>query len=163
MSVRVVQWALSGLDRMAARLPWNRRRQEPAHLQMGRRGEEAAYFWLRRNGFTVVARNWRPAHGPGELDLVAWERGVLCFIEVKTRARRTFVPAEAAVDLEKQHTLRAAAQQFWLRAGGGAAFRFDVVSVYAEPGAAAEIRLIRNVFRAEWAGAMRPSPGAYSV
>ena len=45
---------------------------------------------------TSALRNHR-----GELDLVGWERDVLCFIEVKTRTTRDVKPAEAAVDRDK--------------------------------------------------------------
>jgi putative endonuclease len=47
----------------------------PAHQRTGRRGEEDAYFYLRRRGYTIIARNYRSPHHRGELDLVGWERG----------------------------------------------------------------------------------------
>ena len=52
-------------------------RYEPEHLKIGRRGEEAAYFYLRRHGYTIVARNWRSSGRRGELDLVGWESDIL--------------------------------------------------------------------------------------
>ena len=44
-------------------LDWIARRTLPpdnvaAHLRTGRRGKEDAYFYLRRNGYTMVARNF---------------------------------------------------------------------------------------------------------
>src|SRR5579875_297166 len=62
--------------------------EEPAHLTTGRRGELAAYTFLRRNGYTIVAHGWRSHICPGDLDLIAWEGEHLCIIEVKTRTTR---------------------------------------------------------------------------
>jgi putative endonuclease len=117
------------------------------HLLTGERGEEAAYLHLRKLGYTIVARNWRSPKRRGELDLIGWHEGVLCFVEVKTRTSRGFVPAEAAVDLEKQSDLRKVAKEYLVRAKDVASHRFDVVSVYFENHKPAEITVIRDAFR----------------
>ena len=74
----------------------------PEHQRLGRRGEEDAYFYLRRNGYVMVARNFRTPLHRGEIDLIAWKKDVLCFIEVKSRTSRDVKPAEAAVDRDKE-------------------------------------------------------------
>src|SRR5512135_1141600 len=107
------------------------------HLETGRRGEEEAYFHLRRLGYVMVARNYRSPRRHGELDLVGWDGDVLCFIEVKTRTTREVEPAEAAVDEEKRRELIAVARDYRRRAqrnrtNQGALCRFDIVSVYTE-------------------------------
>jgi putative endonuclease len=71
-------------------------------LRIARRGEEAAYFYLRFYGYTMIARNFRSPQHRGELDIVGWDQDVLCFIEVKARAKPFLKPAEAAVDRDKQ-------------------------------------------------------------
>src|SRR6478672_6079859 len=76
-----------------------------AHIRTGQAGEDAAYFYLRRLGYVMVARNWRIAQCKGELDLVAWDGDVLCFVEVKTRTSHEVKPAEAAVDERKRREL----------------------------------------------------------
>jgi putative endonuclease len=53
-----------------------------------------------------VARNFRAARHHGEIDLIGWDKDVLCFIEVKTRTTRDVKPAEAAVDREKRRAIR---------------------------------------------------------
>jgi len=78
----------------------------PPHQRTGRRGEEDAYFYLRRKGYVIIARNYRSPHHGGELDLVGWDKDTLCFIEVKTRTTRDVKPAEAAVDRDKERELR---------------------------------------------------------
>jgi putative endonuclease len=61
----------------------------PQHQRTGRRGEEDTYFYLRRQGYIMVARNFRSPNRRGEIDLIAWHKEVLCFIEVKTRTTAT--------------------------------------------------------------------------
>ncbi|HXY78923.1 MAG TPA: YraN family protein, partial [Candidatus Acidoferrales bacterium] len=92
---RLTQATIRALDWLAARTLSVE--DLPAHLLTGRRGEEDAYFYLRRRGYTIIARNYRSPLHRGEVDLVGWERDVLCFIEVKTRTTRDVKPAEAAV------------------------------------------------------------------
>jgi putative endonuclease len=119
----------------------------PASAQVGRRGEEEAYFHLRQLGYVMVARNWRSARRRGEIDLIGWEGGVLCFIEVKTRTSRAVMPAEAAVDGEKQDELRGMARDYLRRLEQLPAARFDVVSIYFEKGhSTADITLFKNAF-----------------
>jgi len=104
----------------------------PTHQRTGRRGEEAAYFYLRRRGYTIIARNYRSPHHHGELDLIGWEKGTLCFVEVKTRTTRHVKPAEAAVDREKQRELRLVAGDFLRHMPPSCQWRFDILAVYYE-------------------------------
>jgi len=76
---------------------------------VGRRGEDLAHRFLQRQGFIVVARNARLATGAGEADLVAWEKGTLAVVEVKSRESGEFGPPERAIGEEKRlHMLRVA-------------------------------------------------------
>jgi putative endonuclease len=81
-----------------------------------------------RDGYRVLARNWRcPA---GEIDLIVERGGLIVFCGVKTRRSTAFgLPAEA-VDRRRQARLRAAAST-WLRSAymRSDVVRFDVVSV----------------------------------
>jgi putative endonuclease len=133
------------LDRL---LPKGRRDGDlPAHHRVGRRGEEEAYFYLRKHGYVIVARNYRSARRRGEIDLVGWDRDVLCFVEVKTRTSRDVKPAEAAVDREKRRELGGMARDYLRRVREEVPWRFDVVSVYYEnAGAPPHIELFKNAF-----------------
>jgi putative endonuclease len=134
-SGRITRLTLRALDRMAGMLP--RQAAEAEHLRTGRRGEEAAYFYLRRLGYVMVARNYRSPRSRSELDLVGWDGDTLCFIEVKTRTTRDVKPAEAAVDREKRRAIRTVVRDY-LRMLPERQFpeppqwRFDVVTVYYE-------------------------------
>jgi hypothetical protein len=56
-SGHITQRVLRGLDRIASST--STAKEGPAHLRTGRRGEEDAYFYLRRKGYVMVARNFR--------------------------------------------------------------------------------------------------------
>ena len=143
LALRLLEEFVHASDYLAARL--KRGSTFPAHLEVGRRGEEAAFFYLRRRGYIVVARAWRSAKVHGDLDLVAWEDTTLCFIEVKTRTSRSFASAEAAVDQDKIRMLRRMARQY-LQAMPSVPdqVRFDVLSIYYEGQESFE--LIRGAF-----------------
>ena len=148
------RWALQGLDLLAERT--GRLRGRPAHLLVGERGEREAVFYLRQQGYTVVARRWRTGRLRGDADVIAWDGDVLCFVEVKTRAERTAMdPAEAAVDDDKRRMLRKMADAyvrgFPEAERGRVVVRFDVVAVYlagtmAAGARTAEFELFRGAF-----------------
>jgi len=117
-----------------------------AHHRTGRRGEEAAYFHLRKLGYTMVARNFRSPRCRGEIDLIGWEDGTLCFVEVKTRTTRDVKPGEAAVDRHKRRLLAAVVREYLRRLPPSCQWRFDVVSVYYQESKASQpqIEVFRN-------------------
>jgi putative endonuclease len=119
----------------------------PPHQLTGRRGEEDAYFYLRRRGYTIIARNYRSPHHRGELDLVGWEKDVLCFVEVKTRTSHDVKPAEAAVDRHKRIELSLVAREFLRHLDFSGPWRFDVLAVYYEPAdSQPSFELFQNAF-----------------
>ena len=126
-------WAIRRMESLALR----RRRPAASHLAAGERGEREALFHMRKLGYTVVAARWKSAKLRGDLDLVGWDGEWLCFIEVKTRSGRDAVPAEAAVDGDKQDMLRRMARAYMRgfpeKLRGDVKVRFDVVSVYLLP------------------------------
>jgi putative endonuclease len=144
-SGRLTQAAVRALDWVAERtLPAE---DIPAHQRTGRRGEEAAYFYLRRLGYVMVARNFRSSRRRGEIDLIGWDKNVLCFIEVKTRTTHDVKPAEAAVDRDKQRGLSAVADEYLRHVAPSCRWRFDVVTVYYERRSSQpSIELFRNAF-----------------
>lgn len=107
-----------------------RRRFWPPDQATGRRGEDLAHRYLERRGMTVVARNWQPSVGHGEIDLVAWEGDRLVFVEVKSRGRDEFGAPERNVDARKREAVTRAARNYARRAGvAWERVRFDLVSV----------------------------------
>jgi putative endonuclease len=85
----------------------------------------------------MVARNFRTARHPGEIDLIGWDKEVLCFIEVKTRTTHDVKPAAAAVDRAKRRVIRIVIRDYLRRLPERQfpeppQWRFDVITVYHE-------------------------------
>ena len=100
------------------------------HGDVGKRGEDLAHRYLRRNGFTVVARNWRPPQGGGEIDIIAWEGDSLIFVEVKSRVSAEWSAPERDIDDDKIRALRRAARDYVRRSGTDESrVRFDAITV----------------------------------
>ncbi len=134
---------IRSLDWVAQRvLPADHR---PRHQRIGIRGEEEAYFHLRKLGYSIVARNFRSPRRRGEIDLIGWDADVLCFIEVKTRTSRDVKPPEAAVDRHKRRELAEVAREYRRRLPPSCQWRIDIVSVYYDGSASRpQIEVFRN-------------------
>lgn len=132
--INLLERTLAGVNHAARR--WGRPPTQPAHLVTGIEGEDAAFFYLRRKGYIVVARRWSSGYQRGDLDLIAWRGEMLCFIEVKTRTAHDIAAAEVTVDSEKRRVLRKLARAYirQLPVKASPPVRFDVLSVYLIPG-----------------------------
>jgi putative endonuclease len=122
---RLTKATLRALDWLAAATL--RPEDTPAHQRTGRRGEEDAYFYLRRRGYTIIARNYRSPNHRGELDLVGWDKDKDI---LKTRTKHDLKPAESAVDRDKQRELSLVARDFLRQMPLSCQWRFDVLAVY---------------------------------
>jgi putative endonuclease len=103
----------------------------------GEEGEARAWDYLRRQGLTLVQRNYRVAAGPrargGEIDLILRDRdGTLVFVEVRVRASDSHGGAAASVGLAKQRSLVLAAQHYLRAWRSPPPCRFDVVAIEGE-------------------------------
>ena len=117
--------------------------------QRGVRGETFAYWYLRRQGYVFVARNFVPRGAKGEIDLVGYDGGTLAFIEVRTRTAREDQAAlpELSVTLEKQQTVARTARRFLSeRHVKECPMRFDVVAIEEVPGESPVVRLHKAAF-----------------
>ena len=114
---------------------------------LGARGEAVAARYLRRRGYAIVRRNYRC--GAGAIDLVALDRGVLVFVEVKTRTQERFGAPLEAVGSGKRRRLARAAEEF-VREHDlyDRAIRFDVVGVRRR-GWRWDVELVRDAFEIE--------------
>ena len=110
----------------------------------GNAGEAEAARYLRKQGYTLLASQWRCRFG--ELDLVARDRrGTLCIVEVKLRSVGSIALPREFVDSRKQQRLRSAAELYLASGGLDAPVRFDVAEVYDE-GGSLRIEYIENAF-----------------
>ena len=95
----------------------------------GRRGEDLAHRYLRKQGYIVVARNYRLSAGDAEADIIAWDGDQLVIVEVKTRESDAYGPPERAIGEDKQRALRRVAREYARKSKPGTQVRCDVVSV----------------------------------
>jgi putative endonuclease len=114
---------------------------------MARRGETLAALFLRLKGYRIEARNWRCPLG--ELDIVAWDRDTLVFVEVKARSGTSAGAPEEAVDPRKRARLVQLAQAYLARCRGPMPpCRFDVIAVERRR-PLPRVRHLRAAFRAD--------------
>ena len=142
LSARLTQTMVRSLDWLAGRAGLSDPR--PKHQRIGSRGEDDAYFHLRRLGYVIVARNYRTPRCRGEIDLIGWDSDVLCFIEVKTRTSHDVKSAAAAVDRHKRRELAEVARDYRRFLPPTCQWRIDIVSVYYDRSPA---RPLIEVFR----------------
>lgn len=148
--VNLMESAVNAIERAAAK----RRPERAPHLETGRLGERAAFFWLMRRGYIVVARGWHSSRSPGDLDLIAWQGSTLCFVEVKTRTTREVALAHVAVDSRKRRVLRRLARHYLRQVSSGSVeTRFDILSIYLERDKAPDFEHFPGAFG--WAEAER--------
>ncbi len=112
----------------------------------GKRGEDLAAGWYKKQGFRIVDKNYRTRFG--EIDLIVEKKGQwLVFVEVKTRTGNSLGRPCEAVDFRKQKKLIAAAQQYLAGvAEGKEAIRFDVMEVFPDKRGKERFCCIENAF-----------------
>ena len=117
------------------------------HNLLGSKGEMLAMRYLQEQGYAIHELNWRSGHK--ELDIVAQERDVLVFVEVKSRASEQYGNAADAVDGNKIRLLISAAQSYILKYKLDCRFRFDIITVIGrcEP---YRIEHIEDAFAPQW-------------
>lgn len=113
--------------------------------KLGPRGEGLAWNFLRRQGYTIVERNYRTRYG--EVDVVARQGETLVFLEVKTRRDLRLGRPEESVDWSKRQKLIRVAQSY-LQAHDleDRPARFDVLSILWDGTGEPEFSLIQDAF-----------------
>lgn len=133
--------------------------------EIGLKGEQLAQDYLFRRGLRFVCSNFKTPVGRnrkgvlinGEIDLIAYEEDILCFIEVKTRSSDDFSTPLSAVDLRKQRQIIRTAKRyrkiFHLE---NIKFRYDVIGIVLNEKKAPKIEYFRGFFdeakfqKSEW-------------
>jgi putative endonuclease len=121
------------------------RKQESRRV--GVRGETYAYWYLRRQGYVFIAKNYEPAREKGELDLVGFDGDTLAFVEVRTRAaaKGKIALPELSIGKEKHQVLVRTAHAFLReRHVKKCPVRFDVVAIDNTPGNPPVVRLHKD-------------------
>ncbi len=112
---------------------------------IGDRGEKAAERYLRRNGYTIIERNWWAPHRRGEIDIVATIDGVIVAVEVKSYPRGSLTPGEAFPPRKRRKLVSLIEQYARQGKHFNCTLRVDLVAVeWAEDGKVAHIDHIES-------------------
>ena len=113
---------------------------------LGRSGEKRAADYLKKQGYVLVETNYNTPFG--EIDIIARDKDVLCFIEVKTRTETRKALPRQAVNRDKQRKIIQTAS-FFLKEKNliDQRARFDVMEMVCSQGKW-QIQMIPNAFQA---------------
>jgi putative endonuclease len=117
--------------------------------ELCKKGEALAGKILKKKGYKILKRNYVSKYG--EIDIVAYDRGIICFVEVKTRQSENYGPPELAVTKEKRKRIvRTALNYLMINNIEDTDCRFDVVSIlYKEDVSKPDIELLESAFTAD--------------
>ncbi|MDP8264607.1 MAG: YraN family protein [Candidatus Aceula lacicola] len=113
--------------------------------QIGREGEDLAQDFLIKNGYKILERNYR--NSLGEIDFIAKDKNVTCFVEVKTRSNESKGSPMEAVTFQKQRKISQVSLMYLKNTKTmDKEARFDVVSVLKRPYDEPEIDIVKDAF-----------------
>lgn len=118
----------------------------PAHNQsLGSDGEQLVADYLRRNGYRIVAQNWRFGHG--EIDLLAQRSKLLVAVEVKTRRGARYGNPLEAVTPAKVRQVRKLLGHYMetVQPAGIVAVRIDAAGVIVDADGSYTIDYLQGV------------------
>ena len=115
-----------------------------AHNELGEWGEEVAVRYLEQKGYVILERDWKSGHR--DIDIIAQDKDMIVFIEVKTRRNRLFADPEMSVNYQKIQNLRRAANHFIKYRRIDLIVRFDIITVVGMTGSMPEIDHIEDAF-----------------
>jgi putative endonuclease len=100
-------------------------------LEFGKAAERAAAGFLKSKGYKILELNYKNKFG--EVDVIARDKGVICFIEVKARhSLGQGAPQEAVTPVKQRQISRVAVSYLKSKALLDRPARFDVLGVLYE-------------------------------
>lgn len=114
------------------------------NLEFGKTAENTAARFLKARGYKILERNYKTKFG--EIDIIAQQEGVICFLEVKARRSLNSGVPQEAVSTSKQRQISKVAV-YYLKSNNllERPARFDVLALlYVN--SLPEVTLITNAF-----------------
>ncbi|CAN5703198.1 hypothetical protein BH20ACI4_BH20ACI4_33560 [soil metagenome] len=136
----------------------NKHLPAPDTSLIGKKGEKLAADFLKRKGYELVLSNFKVPIGrnrlgvqiSGEIDIIAIENNVLCFVEVKTRSSDEYSTPQSAVDLRKQRQITRTARVYRKIFNlNKMKFRYDVVGIVLNGKKAPKIEIFKGFWTDE--------------
>ena len=113
---------------------------------IGKAGEDAAARYLRKNGCKILERNFSTPLG--EIDIIALDGEVVCFVEVRSRSSADFGSAVEKLPRRKQRQVTKAALAYLkTKHLEDADIRFDYAAVVIPREGKSQVDLIRDAFQ----------------
>lgn len=97
------------------------------HIDLGKKGEDLACNYLLKEGYTILARNWRFLKR--EIDIIALDKKELVIVEVKTRNSYIYQEPRDSISRNKILFLTNAAEYYIYEQNIDSETRFDVISI----------------------------------
>jgi putative endonuclease len=110
---------------------------------LGQKGEDLAADHLKKNGYKILFRNWK--WGKHEIDIIAENKDIVAFVEVKTRTDDFQMHPVTAVTNEKQKSIIFAADGYIKKFNIDKESRFDVITIIKK-GDSFQIDYIEDAF-----------------
>jgi len=112
---------------------------------LGKSGEEAAIAYLKKKKFRVLKQGFR--FHRGEIDIIAYDKDTLVFIEVKTRQSLAFgLPEESVTPLKQQQIRRLAEAYLAMNSLDHVPCRFDILSLFFRENEGYDIHHLQDAF-----------------
>ncbi|MFC1623769.1 YraN family protein [Candidatus Omnitrophota bacterium] len=116
-----------------------------SRINTGKKGERLAQSFLRKEGYTIIERNYKTK--AGEIDLIGKNKNFIAFIEVRSQNTKRFGLPEYSIDRKKQDRLSKAALLYIKKHRlEDRDCRFDIVGIEETDSGSPKIRLIKNAF-----------------
>jgi putative endonuclease len=111
---------------------------------LGSEGEAIAVQFLKKQGYTIIAHNYKTRIG--EIDIIAKDDETIVFVEVKTRSDDAFCAPYESVNTSKRQKIKNVASLYLQKQKKEFPARFDVISITCRQNGQKAIRHIKDAF-----------------
>ncbi|MDR6159402.1 MULTISPECIES: YraN family protein [Chryseobacterium] len=116
------------------------------HNDLGKKAEDLAAEFLLKNGYKILARNFR--HQKAEIDIIAEKDNLIIICEVKARSTDVFNLPQESVNKKKIKLLVSAADYYLQEFNVMKEVRFDIISVLPDEKGNLLMEHIQDAFEA---------------
>ncbi len=105
----------------------NQLKKMATHNELGKKGEELAVQFLKKNGYKILELNWR--FKKAEVDIISQKNNILAVVEVKTRSSNYFGNPQDFVNPKKIQLLVDAINEYVISKNLDVEVRFDIIAI----------------------------------
>ena len=101
------------------------------HLKLGRQGERTACRFLRNKSYDILMRNYKVKRG--EIDIIARDGSIVCFVEVKTRkySKEKIRNTKTLLSFKQSKRIRNASKHYLFELGNPkVVFRYELIEIF---------------------------------